>query len=146
MSDHEAAGPLYDLCDLGDRPHDNHSLGLVLRPCDIQRCTRSSVVCGGVARRLGWHPLLPHSQFFVLLHPAYDSHIPLLHPHMGQSLETHNSYRYEGCADGEDAAEIQGESSQDVGSCRYPVRVVLAAVVRDLRKDQAWGHIGDVGR
>lgn len=140
MSDHEAAGPLYDLGDLGDRPHDDHSLGLVLRPCDhIQRCARRSVVHRGVAGRLGRHSLLPHSQLVVLLHSAYDPHIPLLHPHMGQSLETHNSYRYKGCADGEDAAEIQGESREDVGSCRYPVRVVLVAVVCDLRKDQARG-------
>lgn len=101
---------------------------------------------GSVARFAGRQPLFPDSQHVVLLHPAHDSHIPMLYPYMDQSLETHNSYRYEGRADGKDATEVQGESRQDAGSCRHTLCAVLVTSLRHIRTDQARRAYRSLGR
>lgn len=138
MPNHETAGSHDDRRDLVHRSNDDVTVVAVLRSgLHLRGRARSSSLCGSVAASRGRHALLPDRQSDPLLRAADDSHISLLHSHMDQGVAQAHTHRHQGRPDGEVTAEVEGEGGQDAGRGRHTLRSLVAASLRDLRRDQA---------
>ena len=137
VSNNEEASSHDDRGDLVHRPDNHIPVAALLRPGgDLRRRSEPEALPGGVAAPGGRHPLLPDRQSNVVLRPAHDTHLPLLHSDLDQSMATAHPVRHEGRPDGEDTAKVEGEGGEDAGRRRDPVRAVMAASLRDLHGDQ----------
>lgn len=141
VSDHDKTSSYHDSVHLADRRHHHHSVGAVLRPrSHLRRPPRHPAVHRSLARLPRRLTLLPGVQPAILLHPAADTDLHVLHPDLGARVQTSHPQRHQGCSDGTDAAEVQGQGCQDAGRRRHLVCSLLAAAVRHLRQDKARGR------
>lgn len=137
MPNHKTTGPLDDRRDLVHRSDDDVAVVAVLRSGHLRRRARNAHLSGNVAASRGRQALLPDRQSDPLLRAANDSHISLLHSHMDQGMAQAYTHRHQRRPDGEITAEVEGEGGQDAGRGRHTLRSLVAASLRDLRRDQA---------
>lgn len=138
MPDNDTQGEVDDRRHLGDSSHYDDSLGYFLRSGSHipRRQGGSERLRRGLARSSQRISLLRNRPPVVLLHIANDTHLDVLRADLDKGVQEAHPRRHQGRPDGKDAAEEQGQSGQDAGSCRHPVRGVLAAAVHHLRPGQ----------
>lgn len=136
MPNHETPRTDNDHLHLVHRPNDDPSLGHILRPgCHLWRRAGRPIVHRSVAGLHERSSLLPDRQPGLLLYPTDDPHYTMLRFDLDQSMEKKYTDRHQGRTDGENAAEIEGQGGKDVGGGSNTVRIVMAAIIRDLRED-----------
>lgn len=132
----QAPCPPNDPLHLGDCARLHHSMGAVLRTRPpVSRSARRPAMRRGVAARHERRPVLLAGQFGRLLCCADAVDHTVLCADLDKSVEALDSGRFEGCANGSNAAEVEDQSGEDADCGGDFVCLVVDAAVLHFCED-----------